>query len=39
MVPLKRFGRPEEVAEAALFLLADSSRYITGTVLEVSGGL
>lgn len=39
LVPLKRFGHPEEVADAVLFLLDESSRYITGTVLEISGGL
>lgn len=39
MVPLKRFGRPEEIANAVLFLASEESEYITGTVLEVSGGL
>lgn len=38
-VPLKRFGKPEEVADAVLFLATDQAAYITGTVLEVTGGL
>jgi 3-oxoacyl-[acyl-carrier protein] reductase len=39
MVPLRRFGKPQEVAEAILFLAARESAYITGSVLEVTGGL
>jgi 3-oxoacyl-[acyl-carrier protein] reductase len=39
MVPMRRFGKPEEVADAVLFLAAARSAYITGTVLEISGGL
>jgi 3-oxoacyl-[acyl-carrier protein] reductase len=37
-VPLGRFGRPEEVASVALFLASDMSSYMTGTVIEISGG-
>ncbi len=37
-IPLGRFGRPEEVAEAILWLLSDASSYVTGTVLPVAGG-
>lgn len=37
-VPLKRFGQPEEVAHAALFLCSDEARFITGVVLPVDGG-
>jgi NAD(P)-dependent dehydrogenase (short-subunit alcohol dehydrogenase family) len=36
--PLKREGTPEDVAEAALYLAGDRSRYVTGTVLPVDGG-
>jgi NAD(P)-dependent dehydrogenase (short-subunit alcohol dehydrogenase family) len=36
--PLGRLGKPGEVAEAALFLVSDSSSYITGVVLPVDGG-
>ena len=39
MVSLKRFGRPEEVAKIAVFLLSDDEKYITGHVLSVDGGL
>jgi 3-oxoacyl-[acyl-carrier protein] reductase len=38
-IPLKRFGLPEEVASVTAFLLADASRYMTGQVLVVDGGL
>jgi NAD(P)-dependent dehydrogenase (short-subunit alcohol dehydrogenase family) len=36
--PLQREGTPEDVAEAALYLAGDRSRYVTGTVLPVDGG-
>jgi NAD(P)-dependent dehydrogenase (short-subunit alcohol dehydrogenase family) len=36
--PLGRLGKPEEVAEAALFLVSRSSSYITGVILPVDGG-
>jgi len=38
-IPLGRFGKPEEVADAALFLACDMSKYITGQVLSVCGGM
>lgn len=36
--PLRRFGRPEEVAEVILFLASDRSSYINGASIEVTGG-
>ncbi len=39
MVPMKRFGTPEEIAESVLFLASHRAAYITGAVLEISGGL
>jgi NAD(P)-dependent dehydrogenase (short-subunit alcohol dehydrogenase family) len=38
LLPMGRPGRPEEVAESILFLLSDAASYITGAVLNVSGG-
>lgn len=37
-IPLGRFGQPEDVARAALFLASDESSYITGVALVVNGG-
>ena len=37
-VPMGRAGEPEEVAKVALFLASDLSSYMTGTVLEITGG-
>ncbi len=39
MIPLKRLGNVQEVAEIACFLLSDSARYITGQVIQPDGGL
>jgi len=38
-IPLKRFGRPEEVAAVARFLASDEASYITGETICVTGGL
>jgi len=38
-IPLKCLGRPEDIAEAALFLASPGARYITGQVLTVDGGI
>ena len=38
-IALQRFGKPEEVANAIIFLASDMSSYITGEVIKVSGGL
>jgi 3-oxoacyl-[acyl-carrier protein] reductase len=39
MVPLRRFGSPEEVASAVLFIASAESAYITGSTIQVTGGL
>ncbi|MFE9222025.1 SDR family oxidoreductase [Streptomyces lavendulae] len=39
MTPLRRYGTPEDVAEAVRFLASEEASYITGAVLPVSGGL
>ena len=38
-IPLRRFGEPQEVADAVAFLLSDNASYITGEILKVNGGL
>jgi 3-oxoacyl-[acyl-carrier protein] reductase len=38
-IPLRRFGKPEEFAAAAVFLLSPVSSYITGAMLPVDGGI
>lgn len=38
-IPLKRFGKPEDVAEVVAFLASESSNYVTGQVIHVDGGM
>jgi 3-oxoacyl-[acyl-carrier protein] reductase len=37
-IPLKRLGRPEEVAGVALFLASDQADFITGEIIDINGG-
>jgi 3-oxoacyl-[acyl-carrier protein] reductase len=37
-IPLKRLGKPEDVAEAVLFLASDKASFITGEILDINGG-
>ena len=38
VIPMKRAGKAEEVAQAILWLLSDESSYVTGSIIDVSGG-
>ncbi|HJX95204.1 MAG TPA: SDR family oxidoreductase [Candidatus Acidoferrum sp.] len=38
-IPLRRLGKPEDVASIAAFLASDESSYVTGTTFVVDGGL
>ena len=38
-VPLKRLGKPEEIANMVVFLASEEASFITGQVISVSGGL
>jgi 3-oxoacyl-[acyl-carrier protein] reductase len=39
LVPVGRFGKPEEVAALVEFLVSDDAAYITGEVININGGL
>jgi 3-oxoacyl-[acyl-carrier protein] reductase len=39
LIPMKRFGEPDEVADAVVFLASAQASYITGAVLSINGGL
>lgn len=39
VIPMRRFGKPAEVAEAIVFMASDRASYITGQVLSVNGGI
>ncbi|MGN6566436.1 MAG: 3-oxoacyl-[acyl-carrier-protein] reductase [Flavipsychrobacter sp.] len=38
-IPMQRFGKPEEIADVALFLASDMSSYVTGQVISACGGM
>ena len=38
-IPLREFGKPQDVAEAVKFLVSDKAQYITGQIIHVNGGL
>jgi 3-oxoacyl-[acyl-carrier protein] reductase len=39
LIPLRRFGRPQDIADAVAFIASEKSAYITGQVLAVDGGM
>ncbi len=39
MIPMRRFGEPEEIAEAVVWLASDNTRFITGQTITLDGGL
>jgi 3-oxoacyl-[acyl-carrier protein] reductase len=39
VIPMKRVGQPDEIAQVALFLAGPAAAYVTGQVITVDGGL
>ena len=39
IIPMRRYGKPEDIAAAMAFLASDDAAYITGQVLRVNGGM
>ena len=37
-IPIRRIGRPEDIADVIVFLASDQARWLTGEVIKVSGG-
>ncbi|MBV9680880.1 MAG: SDR family oxidoreductase, partial [Solirubrobacterales bacterium] len=37
-IPLRRAGKPEEIADAILFLASDKASFVTGQIINVNGG-
>ena len=38
-IPLRRMGRPEEIADLAVYLASDSASYVTGSTFVIDGGM
>ena len=38
MIPMKRVGTADEIANAVVWLMSDEASYVTGTIVDVSGG-
>ena len=39
LIPMKRYGKPDEIAAAMAFLASDDAAYITGQTIRVNGGM
>jgi NAD(P)-dependent dehydrogenase (short-subunit alcohol dehydrogenase family) len=38
VIPMRRMGRPDEVAEAVIWLLSGAASYVTGSIIDAGGG-